>query len=467
MQTNTQDNKLIINTLFDFINELKKSTTGKSREDALNYMVSIITPYNIKCSFADESYFAKKDTNNKNNENNNKITDKSDKNILKSKYQDVSRILLTYGRNKPQSSIFAQECNGVVLEFPSWDILSLPPPVLALQCNLRKLDYTKYQVYEINDGTTITLYYYKNAWAMSTSNGIDVTNLNWMGSADYGESFLGAVAKYPDFSFDKLDKSICYTIGFRCSNFHPFMDTFTPSAWFISARNLKTLEFFTADGINIGIPAHNPIKLPYDDNIEIGHYLHDRNQSALTNLLNNRLEKDKTSKNQPLTSLIQPLRPHYGFILRSVDNSYPSYVVESTLLKQIRMLMYNQPKSKYAEQIKVDHNNRLEYMILKSYLHWEARCNFKNLFPELAAIYYNKYDAVFSKLTNKILNILRNTKQTREPYQSNKMGILTRTLVAHIEKHLRINVMDAQGYGIVHDFIMNPDYLELFFACIV
>lgn len=469
MENNTIDN------LRSLIVELKRSTVGFSKEKAFERLIDLITSSEIKYVYNSDvdsenisELTASEVTDNVTSElTASEVTSEVTSELTTSvtskksteKFQNVSRILLTTKRNRKHDNQLSRECNGVVLQFPSWDPLVIPSPILDLNCNLSKTNFANYNIYKINDGTTITLYYYNNKWCIASTNGVDISSLKWIGPTTYMNAFLAAAANYPGFKLNNLDKSLCYTVGFRFKDHHPLCDPSHPHVWFISAYKLDTLERIT-NLDNLQIPHHTVIQLPTNltNNREIANFLSETNEVAILNKIKSRDHNSSQSSLQ--------LPTHYGYILRSIDNMAPSYVIESSLMKQIRNLFYNQPKPKFTH-IKIDHSNRLEYAILRSYLNVDARCDFKNLFPELTQEYYTKYDNVFNKLTTKILNTLRNTKGARDAYKSDKMGILFQTLVNHIEKNTKINPLDSQSYGIVQDFIMNPSYLDLFFAAIV
>jgi hypothetical protein len=68
-------------------------------------------------------------------------------------------------------------------------------------------------------------------------------------------------ANYPEFSFDKLDRSRAYTIGFRHNEFHPLKND-APKMWLIQSCDLNAINSenpqlnFEYD-TDIGIPAQN------------------------------------------------------------------------------------------------------------------------------------------------------------------------------------------------------------------
>jgi hypothetical protein len=326
----------------------------------------------------------------------------------------------------------AKQCNGVVLEYPSWKVISLPSakinPHYRLNDVIKKLD--SYEIYNISDGTTVTLYYYNNAWCMSSTNGFDVRDYRWQSETTYWEAFIEVTKLYPEFSLDKLDTSVSYTVAFRHHHFHP-LATDPQRAWLVCATSIENAAVSYP---NIGLPLQVAIAVTGD---EI-------------------LEKNKTALSRYLTT-VREGKPeiHYGYVLRATGTD-SDIILESELLKTVRGLVYNLPKN---TNVVLNHTNRLEYMILKSYLSCKSKFNFINLFPQFDS-FYKKYDALFKELSSDIITAMRRTDR------ASKSKLVT-TMVRHIESHDRINAMDSQGINIINDFIMNQKYIDIYFTLLV
>lgn len=70
------------------------------------------------------------------------------------------------------------------------------------------------------DCTIVNLYYMDGQWYMGTKNSWNIRRLHDFVSTTYGEFFEECLAMYPDFSYDKLDKSRMYTVLFSNPKCH-------------------------------------------------------------------------------------------------------------------------------------------------------------------------------------------------------------------------------------------------------
>ena len=305
---------------------------------------------------------------------------------------NISRVLLTTIRSQTTdySRELVRQCNGVILEFPTWKVLAVPSQ--AFNPNFRvadvKKNFSQYSVYEIKDGSTVTLYWYGNnltdgAWRMSSANGFDVGGYQWLGKSTYMMALQSLTGMYPDFSFDRLDKTKSYTIGFRHADFHP-LATDPSKIWLIQACDLMSLK---PVDVNIGIPLQTTVVTTYDAMIE-------KNISAMT--------KYMTSEQHI----------HYGYVLRGNCGASSDIVLESELLKRIRQMVYNLPKKRIPNAAPITPDTRIEYIVLRAYLS-SQRIVFTNLFPQFKNL-YKKYDDIFAKLVCKITATLQK-KRTRDP----------------------------------------------------
>lgn len=200
----------------------------------------------------------------------------------------VHRIMLTsdkvtadFGRE------LTQQCNGLIMRWPGLEILAMPPPMVnpdpKLGVVFNDLDRpdTKLEVYEINDGTTVNLYWYDGPasqwagrptvaaamreisselaapadesipapygrWCLGSANGFEVNNLK-MNQKTYIESLLDIAGG--DF-LAGLNRQRCYSIGFRSHDFHPLLAD-PERAWIIQSVDLVGLNASLL-AINIG-----------------------------------------------------------------------------------------------------------------------------------------------------------------------------------------------------------------------
>jgi hypothetical protein len=372
----------------------------------------------------------------------------------------ASRMLLTVNRTKADFGLeLARQCNGVVLEYPTWRVLSYPAKIFNPKYRLSEVlsNIENYEVFDIKDGTTVTLYWYAPAgsWRLSSTNGFDVNSYQWMGPNTYQAALSAVMKNYPNFSFKRLDKSKCYTVGFRHNDFHP-LQADKPKMWFIQSCDLARLNEEPFDLVvntseDIGLPLQVPAVLPEKKRLLA--YCVEKNMHALDRYLS-------AARNRKTPEI------HYGFIFRS-KTGQSDYMVESELLKTVRTLIYNLPKRRPAGATPITSGNRLEYAIFRAYLSNTTKSTFLGLFPQFEGR-YRSYDDTFSKLSNRIIQILRN-RNGREPARppAGRIETVATSLAGHIRKHIQVNVMDSQGPSIVSDFLLDYHHLELYFTCLI
>lgn len=249
-----------------------------------------------------------------------------------------------------------------------------------IQENIKKDWYT---IYKIQEGTTINLYYdlYTAAWTISTRRSYDMRDVAWRGQS-YGQIIDEIFTKY-NFDRDSLDKTQTYTIGFKHPGLHPFEADEGTSCWFISSSG-----------------GHTPT-LPQQEVVDPQVDIFTLAAGALDAYLGGQRPKV------------------LGYILRTkseaVSGKFSDIVIESTLLTQIRKLIYQLPtagKSKHVENFK-----NFDYVLLESYMDFRRRDMFINLFPQFTPK-YEEYDALFRQI---IATVYAINVRTEELYKSGNM----------------------------------------------
>ncbi len=366
----------------------------------------------------------------------------------------VDRVILTADKSSANFlNTFTRQCNGLILSFPSWKVLSMPSNAFNHRFRLSEIcsHIGDYDVYDIKDGTTITLYYYNDSWRMASTNAFDVGHYTWMSAVTYDDAFKAVMKQYPGFSFDKLDKSKSYVIGFRHHEFHPF--TFDrPGLWFIQSCDLDELnyngKYVIKTDEDIGIPLQTLTNLGGHKGNSLHDMLFNKNQQSVVMFTKSLTDGSKTPD------------IHYGFILRSRTGA-DDIIIESELLKKIRMLMYNVPTSQ--KMTNITPRGRMQYMILRSYLSDVNKFIFLQLFPQFMPE-YKRYDQEFFQLGEKIISIMRNRSAIPRP-QGQKLDALAARMAARLKNDTHINVMDAYGPSIVNDFLMQGKYIDEYCQC--
>ena len=397
--------------------------------------------------------------------------------IAKYASNDCQRVLITHdriGSDYTRPVVYA--ANGIVYNVPRREIVCMPSPAVRYMVPFHKLvqHYGDYTVREACDGSTINLYHDGDAWRMGTIHAYDVSTYKWIGPRTYRENFDAVVAQYTRFSFDTLDKSITYTVGFRCSDFHPL--TADPSrAWLVSAQKRDG----TPVTVDIGIPLQRVVT---SVNVAGKPSTHTASKpfvttSPLTVAPNdthadkNTIDLSSTDPETAIDALITACRVAYqrfvsngeicyGFMLSSEscrDGEYRNVYVESSLMNRIRKFAYNLPKHENA----IDHTNRAEYIALRAYLHPEHGDEFVRLFPQFKARFV-VYEKFVNDLVSRIMQIMRNKNvktqliggcaQRRSP-----LDALAMSFVDGICKLQELQPMSSNTADILRRYVRNPE----------
>jgi hypothetical protein len=453
-------NELSITNIADLVSYLRQNTVSLSTGDAFNLLNDILG----------DSIAIRYELVNTGDQDNTAVT-ASTNDVKKGKYdylddKVVSRVLLTARRNKADfSRELTRHLNGVILEYPSWNVLTVPTPMFNPRYRevdiIGNLDH--YSIYEIKDGTTVTLYYRctddKSGWCASTTNGFDVSDYTWMGSKTYMHAIEECLKQYPDFNMDKLDKTASYTIGFRCNDFHP-LATDPSKIWLVQMCNVSELntsepKLVVSNSVDIGLPLQVAIVKSCEPH-ELMKWMKAVNDSAISSYIDS-LRDD----------FIKP--PHYGFFLRANSTLPVKYrmisdiILESSLLKLVRGLVYNLPKRRFEKDAPITSTTRQEYTVLRAYL-GHSKYNFITLFPQFKP-YYAKYDTLFMQITMNIITTLKKPT-VRLPASASKKEILIYKLAEHIRVE-NVNVFNTDGPGIIQDFLNDTNNLELYYSFLI
>lgn len=340
------------------------------------------------------------------------------------------RLVLSTQRGKANYSIpLCRQCNGIVIQFYECRHADIPKELFdehqKIKCrilNIPSSDFNPqrpaniinsyisdelYDVFEANDGTTISIYYdllacdeidniiavpnddehdehdehnvddkpvepknvknklnVKNIgkWILSTKRGLDVERMVWRGSS-YGTVIRDLFAVY-NFSLDKLDKNKCYTLGFKHPAFHPFQQ---PWGWKSETSDdndlydmvkpesqelswIKRLWFIQSVCLETNVLSTNDdIGIPFQKSVNVSAFETQKYIQRLDKNANDSFEKYVSAiKNKDKhTTLEKDIPILFGYILRSKDPSrtkeYSDIFIESTLMKQIRNNIYNLP----------------------------------------------------------------------------------------------------------------------------
>lgn len=385
-------------------------------------------------------------------------------NYEKNKNNKIIRIILLIKKNNNNHPPIYYHCNGCVIDTIKWKIISMPPITFnKKQFPILIESYFKqglYDIYKVIDGTVVTIYYWNNAWNISSSHGYDVSSFYWMGTMTYSEIIYDLFTRlYPNtiehngielidnysLNFNKLKKNKCYTIGFRHHNYHPLL--LDPEyIWNIQNVNLDTNEVEYNDGI-IGLP--NQQIITAIDSLDQLQYL------------------NKTS----IQDAIRSENPtfNYGYILRSKDikitKEFSNILLPSMLLKKIKKNIYEYPSNVLRQYI--TNLNRFDYISLKNFFNKSEKNEIIQLYPQM-----NKKYTVYTQCMTDVIKctiLIMKSKKTNidEPLHFQPCIIsLANSLIKHISKFEALDPFHADTESILKDYYSNIEYSVLFLNAI-
>jgi hypothetical protein len=357
------------------------------------------------------------------------------------------RVILTNAARKRNGQASLNEfCNGLVLEMSTWKPLSIPPRqyITSIDTDMTNaaLIHDLYDVFAIEDGTTVTFYYWNGVWRISTSNGIDVANVKW-NMKTYSEVISETVSMPFEEFCARLDPASCYTIGFRHPDFHPFeIEGRAMHAWSIQSTNLESgivsYEAFGGlktqtclEGVNNVRALYKKLPRALKDylggrSINFGYFLRPKYCSEV-----------KQNSNNPLKNL-------------------PHIMLESSLLKEIRDRHYSRHITKEAAIMKYD---RVKYLILKAYTSPNAY-TFISLFPCYASS-FEQLNRVVKGVAHAVVNenadgmydeIVRKIRDNMQNLLSRKESITSTSVRSYLRDPLYIDAL-YRGWKIASDAI--------------
>jgi len=304
--------------------------------------------------------------------------------IHKEKLQEVSK------HNKDDELWL--ECNGLILDCSDFNNIK---PLVIPQCSFishyDKNIMTKniydglYDIYKIEDGTIINLYYYEkmDSWRISTTRGIDMNNckFNNISYIEILEEILNKKNIELDQFFESLNKERCYTFNIKHHSIHKFnnINGLNNNMWFIQSVDISTLE------------TYKELDIDYISEI--------KKQSLIENTDNIINKNNEKSVNDYLYKKTINL----GYILKSKDptitQTHSNILIESGLMSKIRQLLYNSKFIKIAKEFDID---KEIITVISAYLNINNRLIFIKLFPEYKSM-YNILDNITSEQVNKVL----------------------------------------------------------------
>lgn len=352
-----------------------------------------------------------------------------------------SRILLTPDRQCRDPLL--GRCHGLILDGKDMSVISLGAPMLSTAESLKRVTLDDYDVYEAVDGTQVTAYYWGDSWRLSTANGFDVGDYLWLGAKTYWDAFSAALTR-SGVTLESLDVTAAYTFVFRDHDFHP-LTADAAGIWFVCAHDLVSINnrATSARVINIDMPRQTVDHSP----ATVGA----RCAGALTKFLEWRRSGE-----------VGPAPVYYGAVMRSKSGRNVDYFIESTLMKQIRKLMYNLPRTQRVFVADITPANRMAYLVLRAYLS-PARSVFQELFPQFLPDMV-AHSTTFKNLTALIVSRM---SDRAPPSPADKFERLAEQFAVYLREYVHVNAMDPTGPSIIYDFLMQPEHVDVFYATLV
>ena len=349
---------------------------------------------------------------------------------------------------------FVSECNGLVLRAGTWQPLVIPPRTFKsnVQADVVNAGIARgeYDIAEAVDGTMINLYFYENAWRISTTKGFDVTYLKWNTRVylDVFKEVLETCGVDVDAFYASLDQCTSYTFCFTHPDFHPF--------WKMRANNTQIVFIQLAELTTERVSTVNPFpNIPGQKLVRV------KNIGTLFKSLPVAMDDYLKGK-----------EPNFGYILRVKDGvgnpdtlAYSHVFLESRLLQTIRNLYYNGRHSMIAREKKY---NLEQYIIVNSFLDKRANTQFLQLFPQYLSS-FEALEAISVKLVTKMISILDcserknqvESEDSEEPPSPETLSAAV--LCAELKKVYTIDVKARDSARLISTFVLNPKYIGIFY----
>jgi hypothetical protein len=353
---------------------------------------------------------------------------------------------------------FSRACKfdypGVVLSRKAdthiYHVISVPPPPPVIHYNprfLRENYVPGMDIIMANDGTTVTLYYFDGKWVISTHRGFEVNNYKWVAYKTYLDILDEVLSKYPDFNYHRLDKTKCYSFGFNHSDFHPFVENaqsynspiaeyqnqYTARAWFIQSVDLN--KFNASDTGYISYT--DDIGLPLQENMSV------LSLRKLFSVANN------SYNNYVNTGVV-----NYGYLIRI---GLKQYLVESTLLKNIRYIFYN--KLNTLDKVFC----KRKYNIINAFLDCRKHDIFKKLFPQYIPEFV-RIDKKIHDIINAIMRIMDASNECKTVGGDNTLDIIANILYTKLLKTLDVhNKTRPDVYSLIYMYMCDKKHTEIIY----
>jgi hypothetical protein len=337
------------------------------------------------------------------------------------------------------------EANGLIatLTEGKWEPLVIPPrrPRTFIDRKFVAANFKKYDIYHMDDGTSINLYWWapEERWCISTVKGYDMGNVKWMGRTymDVFTEVLTATGRDPDGFFASLDKGHSYSLGFSHPDFHPWQNAH--GLWFIQQANLSTMETVPCQ---IDVPAQRRVKAT-----SLGKLL-----ATLPPALQKYLDGERP--------------PILGYVLRAKEDmplEHAHILLESSLFREIRSVVYDGLHTQAAREFEYD---RQAYIIINAFLTQPISKRFCKLMPRFKAE-YDKLLVITKRLVQAVAARYKAAEGDRiadakvrslRPEYANASNYI----MQEIGKKRALSVKNPTYMHTIASFVLDPSMLHVF-----
>lgn len=367
-------------------------------------------------------------------------------------------------KNDPTNeSELCLEANGMILNAPNWEPLVIPPKTHKQIINRnfvkKALADGLYDVYFIQDGTIVTLYWYPDteSWCISSQNGIDITNVAF-NNVTYRDMFAEVLVAYemdPEEFYRGLDKNVCYTFGFKHGDMHPFQEGLDRSVnlvWFVQMVSVTDYLKGTCN-VNTNSPWEqiHGHQLIHQKKGKVKYNIHE-----LFGYLKDSLDIFRINKT---------LNYGYMFIAKSGTEEHfknnmghTSILLESKLLRYIRLLWYNNKNPLFDHY---DIGDRTNLVLLDAYLKGNS-VTLMELFPQYKRK-INDIDIAEITLVNAIYNNLVDPIESEISVSPEyTINDIIKILSEQVKTHVNVDTTDSPKQKI-KDIIHNVDNFDYYY----
>lgn len=258
------------------------------------------------------------------------------------------------------------------------------------------------QVYPLQDGTTMSLYYDKK-WMFGSRKSFDIYNTIWRG-VKYGDIIDELMA---NFNYDALNKNHTYHLLFKHSSIHPY----DAAANFVQHQSTAVNATGALVDEDIGLPR--------------------------TSLV-------------PVALALAKNDQGMGFIIRSPECDYK---YESPLRRKIVKYVYQAPFIKNYDARKVFdmYFMKKDFFVVNNFMNFTRQVDFLSTFPQYGPLYDK-----LQKIVDDTVKIFMNKEVDNE--QARKFHAMLKSRIT--------DAYDPQNADVVKQLVMNVKYATILFDCI-